>query len=116
VKWTAFGLAAGVCSLELATLPPTREARSEIATATPPSVPLLPLGLIAIALGFCVEALGRQYVDGSVEQLDLAEDVVAEAVNGIDGNEGEAPVNDRRLVDWLALQLGCDRHRAAHER
>jgi len=63
-----------------------------------------------------VEALGRHLAKLAVPEPDLEVELVAEAMDGIDGDEGEATLLDRRLVDHLAPELCGRSDRAADER
>jgi hypothetical protein len=51
----------------------------------------------------------------SAPELDLHEDVVAVALEGVEGDQGEALVGDRLLVDRLRVQLRGGRDRAADQ-
>jgi hypothetical protein len=56
-----------------------------------------------------VEALGGQLFGAVAPELDLHEDLVAVALQGIQGDEGEAAVGDRFLVDGVLVELGGGR-------
>src|SRR5262245_16603792 len=62
-----------------------------------------------------VEALRRNLLAAPVPELDLEVDVVAVALEGVEGDEGEAAVGDDFLVDGLQLELGPGRDGAGEE-
>ena len=49
-----------------------------------------------------VEALGGELLGAAAPELDLHEDVVAVALEGVEGDQGEAALGDLFLVDGLA--------------
>ena len=90
---------------------------SQHATASAASLTRPPrLFVLLVGLGLGVEALGGELADGAIPELDLEEEVVAEAVHRVDRDQREAPVGHRRLVERLAVELGRRGNRAADQR
>jgi hypothetical protein len=73
-------------------------------------------GALRPSLRLCVEALGRDLAQHPIPQLDLDEEVVAEAADGVDPQEREPPLLHRALVEHLAVELGRGRDRPANHR
>src|SRR5215211_6127585 len=63
-----------------------------------------------------VEALGCDLTQRAVPELDLEIEVIPEAPHGVDGDEREAAVLHRGLVEHLVVELRRNGDRAAHQR
>ncbi len=105
----------------------SRRARPRAPTASAPRVFAFRLGvagrrffgLVGLRIGspgLVVEALRRDRAQAAVPEVDLQVELIAEARDGVDGDQGEAALLDGGLVEDLALELGGRREGAAHQR
>src|SRR6478735_12208689 len=66
--------------------------------------------------GLRVEGLGGEFVGAAAPELHFHEDLVAVSLEGVEGDQGEAVLRDRLLVDGLGLEHGGGGDGAADQR